>query len=258
MSSSRLVHFRLPSPCRYAYAADIQDGFVRMLLDRKQEQLRPQSPTEAQSGAPGFVLTAQFLPVYTTGRRERGLLSEQAKLELTTKSSNFKHGQAEVIEALRGGQMTYHGPGQLVAYPIVDLHNLPRADHGADSMRRSGTIVRPRCYVDGLESVIIRALARHNITARRTEHTGVWIDNERKISSIGVHLRRNVTSHGISINVDPDLDYFRAITACGLADKQATSCAALGQAVEIDELETSFIDELATSLGYNGVDTIHL
>jgi lipoyl(octanoyl) transferase len=112
----------------------------------------------------------------------------------------------------RGGDVTYHGPGQLVGYPIVDLREWQR-DVGA--------------YVRAVEQAIIDTLADYGISAGRIPKlTGVWVDN-RKIAAIGVHISRWVTSHGFALNVSTDLTYFQYIVPCGLT-KPVTSMAALG------------------------------
>jgi lipoyl(octanoyl) transferase len=107
----------------------------------------------------------------------------------------------EIWETDRGGDVTYHGPGQIVGYPIVDL-KLWKRDVGA--------------FLRGIEQVLIDALAGYGITAgREAGMTGVWVDG-RKVAAIGVHLSRWVTSHGFALNLDTDLDYFRYIVPCGL------------------------------------------
>jgi lipoyl(octanoyl) transferase len=112
----------------------------------------------------------------------------------------------------RGGDVTYHGPGQLVGYPIIDLREWQR-DVGA--------------YVRAVEQTIIDTLADYGITAGRIPKlTGVWVD-DRKIAAIGVHISRWVTSHGFALNVSTDLSYFQYIVPCGLT-KPVTSMAALG------------------------------
>lgn len=112
----------------------------------------------------------------------------------------------------RGGDITYHGPGQIVAYPIMDL-----AQHRRDV----------RWYVNQLEELMLRASADFGVTAKRhTEHHGIWVDaahGEEKLAALGVHLRRWVTSHGFAYNVSTDLRYFDLIVSCGIAGKRATS-----------------------------------
>jgi len=123
----------------------------------------------------------------------------------------------------RGGDITYHGPGQLVGYPIIDLREWKR-DVGA--------------YVRGVEQAIIDTLADFGIAAGRIPKlTGVWV-GERKIAAIGVHISRWVTSHGFALNVTTDLSYFQYIVPCGLT-KPVTSMAQLGPKPELTEVSRS-------------------
>lgn len=120
----------------------------------------------------------------------------------------------------RGGDVTYHGPGQLVGYPILDLREWKR-DVGA--------------YVRGIEQVIIDTLAEYGIVAGRIPKlTGVWVE-DRKIAAIGVHISRWVTSHGFALNVHTDLSYFQYIVPCGLT-KPVTSMAQLGVRATLNEV----------------------
>jgi lipoyl(octanoyl) transferase len=124
----------------------------------------------------------------------------------------------------RGGDVTYHGPGQLVGYPILDLREWKR-DVGA--------------YVRAIEQSLIDTLADYGIVAGRIPKlTGVWVD-DRKIAAIGVHLSRWVTSHGFALNVSTDLSYFQYIVPCGLT-KPVTSMAALGVRASLDEVGARF------------------
>jgi len=123
----------------------------------------------------------------------------------------------------RGGDITYHGPGQLVGYPILDLREWKR-DVGA--------------YVRAVEQVIIDTLGEFGIAAGRIPKlTGVWVDG-RKIAAIGVHLSRWVTSHGFALNVTTDLSYFQYIVPCGLT-RPVTSMAQLGCAADLSEVSQS-------------------
>lgn len=129
----------------------------------------------------------------------------------------------------RGGDVTYHGPGQVVGYPIIDLRQWRR------------DVV---AYVRALEQVIIEALAQFGIAATRVQGwTGVWVEG-RKIAAIGVHISRWVTSHGFALNVNTDLSYFRYIVPCGLT-APVTSMAELGVSATLAEVMTA----LAASFG---------
>ena len=134
----------------------------------------------------------------------------------------------------RGGDVTYHGPGQLVGYPILDLRDWKR-DVGA--------------YVRGLEQAIIDTLAEYGIEAGRIPKlTGVWV-GERKIAAIGVHLSRWVTSHGFALNVNTDLTYFQYIVPCGLT-KPVTSMAQLGVRATVSEVAGVFAGHFARIFDY--------
>ncbi|MDF2797695.1 MAG: lipB [Devosia sp.] len=136
-----------------------------------------------------------------------------------------------VFEAGRGGQFTYHGPGQRVAYLMLDLR-----ERGRDI----------RCLVQGLEGWIIDTLAAHNITGDRSEgRIGVWVkrpdkgpDRQDKIAALGVRVSKWVTFHGISLNIAPDLSHYDGIVPCGITDQGVTSFEDLGQLVSMPEVDT--------------------
>jgi lipoyl(octanoyl) transferase len=129
----------------------------------------------------------------------------------------------------RGGRYTYHGPGQRIAYVMLDLH------------RRETDV---RCYVHQLEEWIIRTLARFGVHGeRRDGRVGIWVvrpsGNEEKIAAIGVRVRRWVTYHGLALNVDPELEHYRGIVPCGIAEHGVTSLAELGIAATMEEVDTT-------------------
>src|SRR5215467_3847829 len=144
----------------------------------------------------------------------------------------------------RGGQLTYHGPGQRVAYVMLDLK------------RRRPDV---RAYVAGLEEWIIRTLARFNVRGeRREDRIGVWVARpdkgvgaEGKIAAIGIRIKRWVTLHGIALNVDPDLSHFAGIVPCGVADERygVTSLHDLGQLVSLPEVDTALRREFEGLFG---------
>ena len=138
----------------------------------------------------------------------------------------------DVFRVNRGGDVTWHGPGQLVGYPILDLTR-----HGSDV----------HLYLRALESVLIAALADFGLRAQRREgFAGVWLDERRKIASIGVGLRRWLTLHGFALNVNCDLSRFGAIVPCGLAGVEMVSMAsALGRPVDFEAVADRVELELA-------------
>ena len=194
----RLRHLHLPGLTPYTRASAIQEHLVRLHLDHKASQST--APT------PGPVLiTFQTLPTYTCGRREVGTLSHEQKAHLRA------DGKAEFHEALRGGQTTFHGPGQVTAYLILSL----REHH-----------LNTRAHIRLLEDCVIGTCGTFRLAAYTTKNPGVWIGSspdERKLASVGVHLRRNIASHGIGLNVTMKLWWFDRIIACGLPEKKATS-----------------------------------
>ncbi|HSI11857.1 MAG TPA: lipoyl(octanoyl) transferase LipB [Chthoniobacter sp.] len=151
----------------------------------------------ADTSVPDELLLLEHEPVYTIGR--------------TPDQSSLRDASAlpyPVVQTNRGGQATYHGPGQLVGYPILDLRV-----RGQDLHR----------YLRGLEEMLIAALGDYGIAAGRSEgQTGVWI-GPRKIASIGVGVRRWISMHGFALNVSSDLTAFSAITPCGIAGVEMTS-----------------------------------
>lgn len=153
------------------------------------------------------ILAFEMDPVYTCGRRQIGQVSQQ---EIDFYKSGERNGQrAEFHETQRGGHVTFHGPGQLVMYPIIDL-------------RAAKLTVRD--YICQLEGSIIELLqTKYDLPAQRTKETGVWLDDKHKIASLGVHVRRSVTSHGLGLNVNLDKYWFDRIVACNLPDAQLVS-----------------------------------
>jgi lipoyl(octanoyl) transferase len=146
-----------------------------------------------------------------------------------------------LFNADRGGDITYHGPGQLVGYPIIQLEKGERDIH---------------LYMYNLEHSLIQLLALHKIAAGRAEGmTGVW-SNGRKIASMGVHISRWITRHGFALNVNTDLSFFRLIIPCGLADKQMTSMQEmLGARLELRDIAEQYAMEFG-SIFHRRITTI--
>ncbi len=164
----------------------------------------------ARHEIPDTLVLLEHPHVFTIGRR--GSASD-----VLWDASTLRARGIEVVETDRGGQVTYHGPGQLVGYPIIDL------GPGADLV----------AYVRRLEEVLIRTLAHFGLEAGRDPgNTGVWV-NDAKIAAIGVRVTRSVTKHGFALNVSPDLEYFAGIVPCGIFDRGVTS-----MAVELDDAPT--------------------
>jgi lipoyl(octanoyl) transferase len=167
-----------------------------------------------QGAMPETIVLLEHPPVVTLGRR-----TEEAELHLPAGA------EVEIVETNRGGKSTYHAPGQLVCYPILDLTR-----HGTDVKR----------YCRDLEEALIRTLSPFGLDATRIEGlTGIWLERPpRKIASIGIHVAKWITTHGYALNVDLDpAPFTQWITACGLDDAQFTTIAReLGRAVAVDEV----------------------
>lgn len=173
-----------------------------------QLQLRLREECLGSGGRRNFLLLVEHPPVITVGRsgNARDVLADGERLAGLG---------VEVEETNRGGEVTFHGPGQLVAYPIIDL------------TRRGRDLHR---YLRDLEAWLVRLCRSYGVPAHAdSPHTGVWVE-DRKIASIGIAVRRWVTMHGVALNVDVDLGYFGLIVPCGMPEVQMTSLAA-----ELDE-----------------------
>jgi len=149
-------------------------------------------------------------------------------------------GDIPVIQVDRGGQVTYHGPGQIVAYPLVDI-------------QRKGIAVRD--FVNRIETAIIEVLAHYGVKGERIEGApGIYVSGD-KIASLGLRVRRGCTFHGLAFNIEMDLEPFQRINPCGYADLQVTQLSALAP-VDFQQLEDRLIDSLAQHLGYSEVNEI--
>ncbi len=192
------------SPVPYEEALSIMEQRVADIIDGK---------------APELIWLLEHPPLYTAGTS-----SDETDLLDARKFPVYKAG--------RGGQYTYHGPGQRVAYVMIDLKKrTPDLKH----------------YIYLLEQWIINTLNRFNITGeRRSERIGIWVDRghrEDKIAAIGVRVRKWVTFHGISLNIEPDLTHFSGIVPCGIKEHGVTSFIDLGHPVTMAEVDRVLIEE---------------
>jgi lipoyl(octanoyl) transferase len=207
------------------YQEKIFDGIVQTKVNNRTLPISEQIPTN------NFLIFCEHPHVYTLGKsgHESNLLVNEQEL---------KEKNATYYKINRGGDITYHGPGQVVGYPILDLDNFFTDIHK---------------YLRYLEEMVILTLAEYGIDAGRSVgETGVWIDAEhplkaRKICAMGVRASRWVTMHGFALNVNADLNYFGNIIPCGIVDKAVTSMdKELGQKVDEQEvkkkLEKHFAD----------------
>lgn len=183
-----------------------------------------------QQRIPDLLLLLEHPPVYTIGRagQDKEVLLDREACRLR---------RVEVYYSDRGGRVTYHGPGQLVGYGIMDLRRLA---------------VGVRGYIRSLEEGLIAALRRLGIESRQEEGlTGVWVGDE-KIAAIGIRVSRGITMHGFALNVDPDLSFFRDIVPCGITDRGVTSIRrVLGEAPSLDDVACIVAEEIARALRRN-------
>jgi lipoyl(octanoyl) transferase len=190
---------------------------------------------------PDVLLLLQHPPVITLGIRP-----DVSRANIVAAPERLAQLGVEVQETGRGGDVTYHGPGQIVGYPILDL----KPDR-CDVHR----------YVRDLEEVMIRVCAEYGVKAGRIEGlTGAWIGAEKtsaeKIGAIGVRISRWITSHGFAFNVNTDLDHFRLIVPCGIADCGVTSLArAAGRVVSTDQVEDALVRHCAAVFDRTALET---
>eukprot|EP01134_Creolimax_fragrantissima_P002039 CFRG2039T1 len=176
------------------------------------------------------LLLCQHPPVYTLGRRLKKDDEEKSRLEALG---------AEYHKIGRGGQITFHGPGQLVGYPILDLGNYKKS---------------VRCYVNQLEETMIRSCKIYDVVGQRTEDTGVWV-KDKKIAALGVSVSRWITQHGFALNCDVDIKWFSHIVPCGIEGKGVTSLTnELGRPVSVElaipHVVSSFADVFHCDITY--------
>jgi len=202
-----------PGRLAYDQAWDLMLG----LVDKK-----------AGSRQPQVLILLEHPPVLTLGRRaqEQDILVPHQELE--------RQG-IEVRRVERGGLVTYHGPGQLVAYPVFDLRAME---------------LGPRELVHGMEEAMLRTLAEFGVQAQRHQgHPGVWLGSQ-KLASIGVAVRRGISYHGLALNVDPNLEHFSLINPCGLSGNPMTSLARLlERPVDLSEVQPRLLHHLCRVFG---------
>ncbi|ODS84370.1 MAG: lipoyl(octanoyl) transferase [Cytophagaceae bacterium SCN 52-12] len=232
LHQNKRVYFRDLGLLDYKEAWDYQEKIFSEIVDRKvnNRKLEP----EKQTPTDNYLIFCQHPHVYTlgkSGKEDHLLLDDHARDEK----------KVAYYRINRGGDITYHGPGQLVGYPILDL------DHFFTDIHR---------YIRTLEEAVIRVLAGYGLNAGRIEGlTGVWLGHDgsgppRKICAIGVKTSRWVTMHGFALNVSPDLAYFGHIIPCGISDKAVTSMQLeLAGKIDMQEVSDSLASHLAGLFG---------
>lgn len=213
----------------YGVAWDLQEALMKKGLDIKAQYFN-QNDTDFKNLIKHYLLLCNHPHVYTLGKSgtiDHLLIHEEKMKEL----------EVSFYKTNRGGDITYHGPGQLVAYPILDLEQF-FTDLGK--------------YMRFLEEVIIRLLKEYQIEAGRLPgSTGVWLDSDipgkaRKICAMGVRSSRWITIHGLALNINADLQYFNYIVPCGIVDKDVTSIAKeLGREIDEKEVKEIFLSKFA-------------
>lgn len=202
----------------YKKAWDYQENLFNKIVKAKQER-KEKKPTHL---TPNYLLFCEHPHVYTIGKSGK-------ETNLLINNEMLTHRGVSLYKINRGGDITYHGPGQLVGYPILDLDNFN---------------LSIKSYINNLEEVIIRTLKRYGIDSGRSDGaTGVWLDVEnpvraRKICAIGVRTSHWVSMHGFAFNITTDMSYFEHIIPCGIQGKSVTSLQhELGREVDLNEVQ---------------------
>jgi len=193
---------------------------------------------------PDVLLLLEHPPVYTKGRRA----SED---ELPMGEEWYRRQGIDVVDTDRGGQVTYHGPGQLVGYPIVSLQALADRPAPGREAEEAGRIGGVHDYIRRMEQMIIGSLGDWDVEAELVDGlTGVWTPARRKIGSIGVHVSRGITTHGFAINVNNDLQPFEWIVPCGIESCRMSSLSReLGGEQDLDGFATTVRDRFGEVYG---------
>lgn len=221
----------------YKVCWDYQEKLFNEIIQQKVEQ---RNSSYSELPTPNYLLFCEHPHVYTLGRNgdEKNLLIHDEEL---------KKVQATYYKNNRGGDITYHGPGQIVGYPILNLDLFFTDIHK---------------YLRYLEEAVILTLSEYGIKAGRINKlTGVWVDAEskapRKICSFGVRCSRWVTMHGLAFNVNTDLNYFNHIVPCGIADKEVTSMQKeLEREINIEEVKNILKKKIAEQFGMDFTEMI--
>jgi lipoyl(octanoyl) transferase len=220
----------------YQEAWDQQEAILKLKVDTKLAER--ELPIESKSVLSNELIFCQHPHVYTLGKS--GSLDN-----LLLNEADLNKAEATFYKINRGGDITYHGPGQLVAYPILDLEQFFTDIHK---------------YLRFLEEAVINTIAHYGIKGGRYEgYTGVWIDADkdsaRKICAMGVRCSRWITMHGLALNVNTNLAYFKNIVPCGIDDKDVTSIAReIGYEVNFNEVSNILKNEIAKQFEMNIVN----
>jgi len=195
-----------------------------------QQQIASTLRTTDSKGKDVLLLVEHDPPIYTLGRKD-------THHDILVDEDELRKRNVQILKTTRGGAVTWHGPGQLVGYPILDLSRY-RKD--------------VRWYVHSIEDVLVRTLDKAGISASTTSDVGVWIQENRKVAAIGISISRWVTMHGFALNVNNDLSFYDAIVPCGLKEKTVTSISnELKKKITIPQVIPWVLDSFATVFGAN-------
>lgn len=196
-------------------------------------ELQQRTAASVRDGGDATLILLEHPPTYTLGARGDAA-------NILASASRLRALGAEVVRTDRGGDVTFHGPGQIVGYPIVDLRALQ---------------IGVSDYVCGLEAMLIEVLGRFGIAGERSaRNRGVWVDGA-KIAAIGVRVSRGVTTHGFALNVNTDLSWFEHIVPCGLPDVRVTSMEAVTRAPhDVRAVQEAMIDAFAAQFGLRAAE----
>jgi len=211
-------YFRPPLP--YEQTWKLQETLHKLQLEQRR----------VDNTHPDLLLLLQHRPVYTSGRRQTDDSINDERERLTRIGADF-------VTASRGGQLTYHGPGQIVGYPLLDL-------------ARYAPVMGARDYVCRMEKLLRRHMKEaHGIDYCPSEHTGVFLDPRTKVASIGVQVRHRLTSHGFAMNITREPQaWFDKIVACGLADVRAGSLErAAGRPISVEDEVAGLVERFGSS-----------
>ena len=221
MMSKQLVSVMRLGRMRYLPALGVQNKLVA----------RIQANIADGRDSGNTVVLVEHPPVYTTGMRTREY-SEDEETRLRALGADF-------VRTNRGGLITFHGPGQLVAYPILNLR-----DFAPEAATRK-SLLGMKWYINTLEQIIIDMCQDYGITGTRSPHTGVWVGNN-KICAMGVHNSNLVTSHGLALNCSTDLAWFGHIVPCGIQGAGVTSISQeLSDQLTPEEVSEKFLDKFS-------------
>lgn len=222
----KIIFLRDLGVADYKKVWDYQTELLEQIIAIKRENRK----SEIQKTTPNYFLFVEHPHVYTLGKS-----GELKNLLLSEKQ--LKEKNAVFYKINRGGDITYHGPGQVVGYPILDLENFFTDIHK---------------YLRLLEEIIIKTLAEYGLNGQRSHgETGVWLDVgtpfARKICAMGIRSSRWVTMHGFALNVNTNLGYFDNIIPCGIQDKAVTSLEAeLGKKLDMEEIKQKILHHFTT------------